>query len=193
MPAHAGNAFGQRHHFFLRHRISQAELDAHAAGAGGMQALQLGIGDAGIDDTDGAGCITHLRQHVHQAAVIGAIGAGLHHHIAAGAQFLLQGAIILHRGIRRLQHRIGLIGKARVIDVMMAVAGAIGHLERHFWVPGESRRGSQRGAGGDPRFHERAAADGVHASLPWDPAFCLLGEGWPGAAPKTMVRPRRTG
>ena len=120
-------------------RIAQAELDARAPDAAGMQALQFGIADTGIDDTDAAG-IAQLRDRVQGAAIVGAIGRRLHHYAAGGAQLFLQGAIIRHRGEGRLQHRRRHIGKARIVDVKMAVAGAVGHLERHARIGGKGGR-----------------------------------------------------
>ena len=139
VPAKSGNAAGQRHHFIGAHRIAQAELHPHPAHAGGMQAFQLRIGDRAVDHADRAAILAHLRQHIQQQAIVGAVGGRLHHHIAAGAQLLLQRAIIADRGIGRRQHRLGIIRKARIVNVMMAIGGAIGHRERDFGILGQSR------------------------------------------------------
>ena len=55
--------------------------------------------------------------------------------------------VVGHRRVRRLEYRLGIIGKARIIDVVMAIGGAVRHREGHARVFGQGGRGGQRQAG----------------------------------------------
>ena len=147
MPAQRRDAFGQRHHLVGAHWIAKPELHPHPARTGGVQTLQPRIGDRAVDNADRADILAHLSQHIQQAAIVGAIGTGLHHHVAAGTEFLLQHLVISDGDVGRRQHRLWIIGKARIVNMMMTVAGAVGHREGHLGVLGESRRGGQRHSG----------------------------------------------
>jgi hypothetical protein len=145
----SGDAPGQRYYLIRAHGIAQPELHPHASRAGGVELLQFVITDLGIDYADGAAILAQLRQHIEHATVVGAVGGRLHHHIAAGAELFLQRPIVADGGIRGLQHRIGIVGKAGVIDVMMAVGGAVRHGESDARVLGQRRGGCQSKARAD--------------------------------------------
>ena len=82
-----------------------------------------------IDDHDGARRRPDRGDRVEGRGVLGAIGRGLHDDIAAGADTLLELAIILDRGVARPQCRARIDLVLRAVDVMVAVAGIGRRLE----------------------------------------------------------------
>ena len=116
----------------LRHRLQHVhgggaagggDVEPHAAHPGGIEPLQFGVADAVIDHRDAARRRPAFAERLDEAVVEDAVGRGLHDHVAAGADPLLQQPIVRNRGIARPQRRIGIDLEARRIDVMMAVGG----------------------------------------------------------------------
>ncbi|GAA0507304.1 hypothetical protein GCM10009097_25510 [Pigmentiphaga daeguensis] len=82
MPAQAGHLRGDAgKRPFRRADVVQAgafQVDAHAPHAAVVQRTQLSGRGSGIDHRDAARPSVHVRQRVEQAAVVGAVDAGLH-------------------------------------------------------------------------------------------------------------------
>jgi hypothetical protein len=91
-----------------------------------VQAIELGIGHVGIHHGHAARRIAELRQRIERAGVVGAVGRWRDDHRARGAQALLQQAVGRHLGLRRRARPVRRGREARVEDVHVAVAGAVG-------------------------------------------------------------------
>jgi len=68
-----------------------------------VHALQLGISDGGVNDDNGAGTWAKRDERVERRCVLGAISRRLDDDVAAGADTLLEGAIILDCRVARTQ------------------------------------------------------------------------------------------
>ena len=88
-----------------------------------MHTFQLGIWDRIVDDHNGARLRPERRDGVQGDPVVDTIGRWRHNDVAAGADSLLESAIILNQRISRAQHCLRVDGIFRIIDVMMTIAG----------------------------------------------------------------------
>ena len=78
---------------------------------------------------DAARARAQRRDRLERAAVVGAVGGRLHHHVAREAEPRLHLAIVRDRGVRRRDQR-GRRGRiARIVEVHVGVAGAGRRLE----------------------------------------------------------------
>jgi len=65
------------------------QVEADAAHAEIVQALELGVADRGVDDGDAARARPELHHPVERAGIVGAVGRGLHDDVARRADALL--------------------------------------------------------------------------------------------------------
>src|SRR5262249_40166524 len=102
------------------------KVEADATHAGFVQAQQLGIADAVIDDAGGAiVCPRDARQRFLEVGVIAHVIRWLHEHAAAEADNAVHGERVLPVGFKGLVNWIGIaVGVARRIaeDVQVTVA-----------------------------------------------------------------------
>jgi hypothetical protein len=94
MPAEIVYPFRQRlNHFYCRGAgLDQIETDSTDAEV--VQALELGVRNAGIDHRNAAGSRPNLRQGIKGDAIIGPIGRGRHDDISRRTEALLQQLVI---------------------------------------------------------------------------------------------------
>ena len=102
-----------------------------------MHAPQLGIGDRGVDHDDGACARAKRYERIESGSILGAVGRRLDDDVAAGADALLKGVIIVDRGVARTQGRARINLVLRPVDMVMAVAGIGRRLE--LWGLGPRR------------------------------------------------------
>ena len=129
VPAEVVDALRQRLEHVDRRRAGLHQVEADAAHAEIVQALELGVGHARVDDGDAARRRPDLRDAVERAGIVGAVGRGLHDDVARRADALLQKPIVVDLGVGRLQGRARRDREAAVVDVHVAVAGVLRRLQ----------------------------------------------------------------
>ena len=125
VPAEVVDALRQRLEHVDRRRAGLHQVEADAAHAEIVQALELGVGHARVDDGDAARRRPDLRHAVQRAGIVGAVGRGLHYDVARRADALLQEPVVVGLGVGRLQGRARRDREAAVVDVHVAVAGVL--------------------------------------------------------------------
>jgi hypothetical protein len=111
------------------------QVEADAADAEIVHALELGVGDAGVDDRDATGSRADLRHGVERDAIVGSVGRGGHDDIARCAGALLQQLVIGNQGIWRLERSRRSDRIFGVIDVHVAVTCVSRRLELRSFRP----------------------------------------------------------
>ncbi len=83
---------GDLHQLVLGREVDQPldEVEAHAAHAGGVQALQLVVADAALDGGHAARLAAAGQAGIDHRAVVGAVAGGLHDHVARKAEVVAQ-------------------------------------------------------------------------------------------------------
>ena len=120
------------------------EVEADAARAERVHRFQVGVAARGIGNDDGAqrdAFFRRVAQGIEQAAVVGAVDAGLHEHRALDAAGRHHGAVLGQR--RRLRRvaatRVERVARGIAEDVQMRVAEALHRAPR----PGTRKSKSQ--------------------------------------------------
>src|SRR4029453_4278009 len=106
-------------------RLDRVHVDAHAAHARGVQALERGIARVLVDVHDAAAALrTDFAHRVEHAGVVAPVGAGLYEDITTDPQGRCMSQVILQGSVRRLVPRVAGVGIAlgRAEDVEVAVA-----------------------------------------------------------------------
>jgi hypothetical protein len=133
VPAELGDASSDFHQLVLGREIDQAldEIEAHAAHAGGVQLLQLVVGDAALHRGHTPRLAATGQAGVDHGAVVGAVAGGLHHDVAREPEMVTQRKQLLLAGVARRVLALGRIGKlsARAEDVAVGVHAAGGQFE----------------------------------------------------------------
>ena len=129
VPAQAGHLVRQGGQHLRRGRsprLRSDEVHAQSAHALRRERVELGVGHLMADDGHAARLLAQLRECIERAGVVRAVGRGIDHDRARGAQPLLQLAIGRHIGMRRLALPVRRRRETRVEDVHVAVAGILG-------------------------------------------------------------------
>ncbi len=164
MPAQGRDLLGHLQQHFARGEIHQPleEVEPHPAHAGGVQRLQLGVGDIGLHRGHALGLAAGGLQCIDQRAVIGAMTSGLDDDVALEAQEIAQGEQLFLGRVAGGVFALGRIGEDR---------GRAEHVAVRVHRP---RRRPVGGLGG---IGVERQVVGVHGRLSQWP--CLLG-GTPG-------------
>ncbi len=125
MPAELGDAPGDFEQLVLRREVDETldEVEAHAAHAGCMQVLQLGVGHAALDRRDAARPAIARAAGVGHRAIVGPVAGRLHDHVAREAEVIAQREQLRLRGVAGRVFALGRIGEfgARPEDMAMRI------------------------------------------------------------------------
>ncbi len=129
VPAQALDARGERRHHLPFQEAAGEEKEPQAADAGRMQPLELGVGDAVVGHRDAARVRAHHLHRRDGAAIVLAVGGGLHHDGVRDAQILAHLQVFGSRRVVRLGDRSRRDRIARLVDVHMHVPSAGGRFQ----------------------------------------------------------------
>ncbi len=122
VPAEIVDALRQGREHVDRGGAGLDKIEAYAANAEVVQALEFGVGDARIDNRHAARACAELGHRVKRARIIGSVGRGCDDDVARRADPLLKQAIVVDRCVGWTDLGGGSNRKAAVVNVHVTVA-----------------------------------------------------------------------